>query len=212
MKSFNSNTLVESLQDDVRQIILRANKLEHLPVELLQQQPAPDKWSVAQVLEHLCIYSRYYLTAIESKLHRSQSGPGNIFTPGWLGNYFTRIMKPTGDHTISKKMKAPKNALPSAQPDAGEVLKEFILHQHHLLNLLAIAKTANLNHIRIPTSLNKFITLKLGDTFRFFIAHEQRHFIQTDNILREIQTNQNNFLYFSSTHFNEPLEAMPNHR
>jgi hypothetical protein len=28
------------------------------------------------------------------------------------------------------------------------------------------------------------IKLKLGDTFRFFIAHEQRHFIQIQNTLQ----------------------------
>ena len=63
---------------------------------------------------------------------------------------------------------------------------QTISHQHHLLNLLQIAKTANLEHIRIPTSLNKFISLKLGDTFRFFIAHEQRHFVRINAILKVI--------------------------
>lgn len=183
---YNSNTLIESLQADVRQILLQANQLQHLPTELLIKQPAPDKWSVAQVLEHLNIYSRHYITAIENKLHLNQSGPNTDFTSGWLGNYFTKLMKPKEDNTIPKKMKAPKNAVPSAQPNAKAMLEECINHQHHLLNLLQIAKTANLDYIRIPTSLSKFITLKLGDTFRFFIAHEQRHFVQIESVLKVV--------------------------
>jgi uncharacterized damage-inducible protein DinB len=186
---YNSNALLDSLQTDVRQILLHANQLEHIPFYLMQQQPSPGKWSTAQVLEHLNIYSRYYITAIEQKLHLNQSGPNTSFKPGWLGNYFTNIMKPKADRSIPKKMKAPKNAIPSTQPDAKRMLGEFISHQHHLLNLLQIAKAANLDDIRIPTSLSKFITLKLGNTFRFFIAHEQRHFVQIANTLSMLQIN-----------------------
>ncbi len=116
-------------------------------------------------------------------MHLNQSGPNTDFTPGWLGNYFTKLMKPNESNTISKKMKAPKNAIPSAQPNIKVVLEEFIHHQHHLINLLQIAKRANLDYISIPTSLSRFISLKLGDTFRFFIAHEQRHFVQIESVL-----------------------------
>jgi hypothetical protein len=94
-------------------------------------------------------------------------------------------MKPREDNSIPKKMRAPKNAVPSAQSDAKEMIDEFISHQHHLLHLMQIAKTSNLNSIHIPTSLNKFISLKLGDTFRFFVAHEQRHLVQIETILQE---------------------------
>lgn len=184
MKQINSNQLLDSLQANVRQIVLRANQLEHLSADVLTKQPAPGKWSVAQVLEHLNIYSRHYINAIEQKLHLNQSGPNRDFTPGWMGNYFTNIMKPKADNSIPKKMKAPKNAIPSAQPNAKAMLEEFISHQHHLLNLLQISKSANLDYICIPTSLSKFISLKLGDTFRFFIAHEQRHFVQIEHTLK----------------------------
>jgi uncharacterized damage-inducible protein DinB len=184
MKQINSNQLLDSLQADVRAIILQANQLQHLSTDVLIQQPSADKWSAAQVLEHLNFYSRHYITAIESKLHLNQSGPNKDFTSGWLGNYFTKLMKPKTDNSIPKKIKAPKNAIPSAQPNAQQMLEEFINHQHHLLNLLQIAKTANLDYIRIPTSLSKFISLKLGDTFRFFIAHEQRHFVQIESVLK----------------------------
>ncbi len=64
---YNSNALLESLQADVRYILLQANQLQHLSTEMLTKQPAADKWSVAQVLEHLNIYSRHYINEIENK-------------------------------------------------------------------------------------------------------------------------------------------------
>jgi DinB superfamily len=187
MKQINSNTLLQNLQDDVRQIIFSANQLHKYPQELLMKQPEPNAWCVAQVLEHLNKYSRYYMEAIEKQLHRNQTTASNSFVPGWLGNYFTNLMKPTKENTIAKKMKAPKNAIPSLQPNANDMLSECISHQHHLLNLLTIAKSVDLNTNRIPTSLSKVIKLKLGDTFRFFVAHEQRHFLQIDKVLKSIK-------------------------
>ena len=45
---------------------------------------------------------------------------------------------------------------------------EFLQHQHQLLNLLEISHHADLNKIRVPTTLHSFIKLKLGDTFSFW--------------------------------------------
>lgn len=184
MKKINSQQLLDSLQADVRQIILQACQLQHLSTEYLERQPDPNGWSIAQVLEHLNFYSRHYIMAIEKSIHLNQSRPGEYFSPGWLGDYFTRLMKPGADNSISKKMKAPGNALPSARPEARQVLDEFIQWQHQLITLLQISRSVNLESIRIPTSLNKMLKLKLGDTFRFYLAHEQRHFVQIRNILK----------------------------
>lgn len=187
MKKINSNALLDVLQSDVREILLQCTVLQTKLPAVLQRCPQTGKWSVAQVLEHLNFYSRYYINAIEQQLHLNQSGPNQDFKPGWLGNYFTKLMKPTAERRIAKKMKSPANAVPSTQPDAVAMLAEFVSHQHHLLNLLQIARTANLEYNRVPTSLSKWITLKLGDTFRFFIAHEQRHFLQIENTLMQVE-------------------------
>lgn len=188
MKKINSNQLLENLQTDVRKILLQASQLQQTDTAILEKEPATGKWSIAQVLEHLNIYSRHYITAIERKLHLHQTTSGHFFYPGWLGNYFTKLMLPAANNAISKKMKAPKNAIPSAKPNAAAMLDEFILHQHHLINLLQIARLADLQRIKIPTSLSSFIKLNLGDTFRFFIAHEQRHFVQIEHTLKMLST------------------------
>lgn len=183
MHTINSVLLLETLREQTRAIILQAEQLNNIPAAILEENPSPQKWSVAQILEHLNIYCRYYLDAIEKNLHHSPTIPAAGFKPGWLGNYFTKMMQPAGNGSITKKMKAPANALPASKPDAMEMLHEFIRYQHQLLNLLQIAKEHNINKSRIPISIARIITLKLGDTFRFVIAHQQRHFIQIGNIV-----------------------------
>lgn len=186
MNQINSHTLLAGLAADVQAMIHRAEELHRLPPELLSTPPAPGKWSVAEILAHLNIYAEYYLPAIEKKLQTARKLPDPIFKPGWLGNYFTRMMKPMPDNTVPHKMKTFKNAIPPQDIDAEAALNSFLRHSDSLLNLLKRSKRVNLNAIRIPISISKLVTLKLGDTFRFFIAHEQRHFLQIKNTLSQL--------------------------
>ena len=158
--------------------MLTATRLLQQDNELLVQPPAEDKWSVAQVIAHLNSYGRYYLPAIGSAMKNSTRQPAEYFNPGWLGDYFTKLMMPG-----TKKMRSPKDHRPEAIEDSKPVINEFLEQQLTLLQLLEKAKHTNINKVRIPISIAKFIRLKLGDTFRFFIAHEQRHFVQVKNIL-----------------------------
>jgi hypothetical protein len=84
-------------------------------------------------------------------------------------------------------MKAPKDHTPMLTPDANTVISMFIEQQHTLLNLLEQAKRKDIGSIRTPISISRFIRLKTGDTFRFLIAHEQRHFVQIDNTLEQVK-------------------------
>jgi hypothetical protein len=183
MKTFNSEVLIEQLLEDTRELILEAHRLKEYDPAVLEKVPAPGKWSVAQVLEHLNIYARFYMKAIGEQLHQHRTKPEYLFKPGWLGNYFTKMMEPPKGNQQPKKMKAPANAIPQPNPSATEMLTEFLMQQHQLLNLLEISRHASLSGIRVPISISRFIRLKLGDSFRFYLAHEKRHFIQIRNVL-----------------------------
>jgi hypothetical protein len=190
MKTIKTHDLLEQLKSDTRQIILETKLLLQQDPELLVQQPAPGKWSVAQAIEHLNAYGRYYIPEIRKALGHHKYSPDELYRPGWLGNYFTNAMKPTPDKQIRNKMKALKNYSPAPELDSKAVIDEFLNHQQELLNLLDQASSNNISRIRIPISITKFIRFKLGDTFRFVIAHEQRHFVQCSNVLFSLKTPQ----------------------
>jgi hypothetical protein len=186
MKKIESGQLLDDLLADTRRIIAQATSLKtEDPADLLEQ-PVPGKWSVIQVLEHLNGYGRYYLTAIEEAI-QSDKKAAPYFKPGWLGDYFTKLMAPK-EGEVPNKMQSPKAYRPPATLDAFPVLNTFLEQQQYLLQLLEQARIKNLNSIRIPISISKIIRLKLGDTFRFLIAHEERHFIQVKNTLSHIRT------------------------
>jgi hypothetical protein len=184
--------LLESLKKDV-EILLECADFFRKEIDALLIPPVPGKWSVAQILEHLNSYGRIYLPQIDKAISSSQSKREAWFNSGYLGNYFTNIMKPKDVFDVKNKMKAFKAHNPENKLNPGKVLDEFVEQQHKLLQLLEMAKQKSLNSIRIPLSVTKLIKLKLGDTFRFLIGHEQRHFVQARNAIKTIGLSTDKF-------------------
>lgn len=189
---YQTAQLLEYLHQLTESFLQKAvGEWQMLPPEMLGREPETrasnsGAWSVAQCLEHLNIYGRYYLPAIEKAIQEAKqrgSKPAASFNCGWLGAYFAKIMSPEQDGSLKIKMKSPKNAVPSANPDPSAMLAEFIDQQEILLKLLTAAATVNLNQVRIPISIAPWIRLKLGDTFLFFTAHIQRHLLQAERAL-----------------------------
>lgn len=157
-----------------------------LAPELLASTPAAGKWSAAQCLEHLNIYGRFYLPAIETAIVRARAKgptPAAQFNPGWLGGRFTKMMLPGPDGLVKSRMNSPKNAIPTAQPDPRAMLAEFIEQRERIIVLLAAAADVNLNTIRVPISLTPLVKLKLGDVFLFVTAHDFRHVLQAERAI-----------------------------
>lgn len=186
----NTAQLLESLHQQTEQFLQKAvGEWQMLAPEMLVRVPDSypnGAWSAAQCLEHLNIYGRYYLPAMEKAIEGAkQKGSRSTenFSPGWLGDYFAKLMRPKPDGQLKSKMKAPKNAVPSASPDPRAMLAEFIDQQEKLLQLLAAAADVNLNKVRIPISIAPWVRLKLGDTFLFFTGHIERHLLQAERAM-----------------------------
>jgi hypothetical protein len=201
MKKFKVDDLIDKLQNDVKQLIDAAKHLQEADAVKLTYSPAEGSWSVVQCLEHLNAYNRYYLPQIDKATAHISKELNAWFIPGFWGDRFTKMMMPSNVYEVKNKMKAPKGYRPERGLNVDEVFKEFYEHQNRLLRLLEVARKRNMNTIRIPISISKFIKLKLGDTFRFLVAHEQRHMIQARNALKA--------LGYATDKFPVILEAVP---
>ena len=177
--------LLEQLQADTRQIMVQLSYLRREDPGLLVQQPAPGKWSVAQVIEHLNSYGRYYLPQLQKALERSTYPAKVNFTPGWLGDYFTKSMLPK-QNRVTNKMASPKDHRPTPDIDPKTVMDEFEQQELLMLELLNKAKHTDIGRLRIPISIARIIKLKMGDVFRFIMAHQQRHFVQIEEVQKTL--------------------------
>ena len=185
MPKYKSEDLLNELITDVRRIMESAEFFQSTDQNNLAYSPDKAKWSVVQILEHLNAYNRHYLPKIEKELAVVTHSNSAWFASGYWGEKFTKMMKPGNVYQVKNKMKAMKAYTFTNDLNIETVLKEFLAHQDKLLTLLEMAKSRDLNAIRIPITLTSLVKLKLGDMLRFIIAHEQRHMIQARNTLKE---------------------------
>jgi hypothetical protein len=193
MPTFVTKDLLNSLENDVKLMLDKAKSLQVFDSNMLNTPPVPGKWSILQVIEHLNSYNRYYIPELENALQRGRhSGiPFNAqFKSGWFGDYFTKMMMPGEGGKVSNKMNAPKDHRPVAQQDADKVITEFLAGEQKLVSLLQMALSTDIGKLRLPISISRLIKLKAGDTFRFLIAHQQRHFVQLQNAMNVLELNK----------------------
>ena len=186
MAKFKAEDLLNNLSLDVKRIKEAAEYFNTGDKSKLVYSPDPGRWSVIQILEHLNAYNRHYLPYIEKELSQVTYDTNAWFTSGYWGEKFTKSMMPTNVYEIKNKMKTMKKMSFPNSLNVDTVIKEFLAGQDKLLQLLERAKGKDLAKIHIPITLTKLIKLRLGDTFRFLIAHEQRHLIQARNMWKEV--------------------------
>lgn len=183
MKAISKFELLSTLEQETEKHLTEAVRVfQNLPEKTLLKPAANGGWSIAQCLAHLNSYGRFYLPAIAHALdHPAGNTSNENFKSGWLGNYFTKMMQPGSS---VKKYRSPKDHSPVADLNAAAVIAEFIEQQERLIIQLRKAKAVNISATRVPVSISKWVRLKLGDTFRFLIAHNERHLLQAKRHLK----------------------------
>lgn len=195
MTKYIISNLIDDLQQQTESFLEKAvTEWQMISPSRLLKQPAGNKWSVAQCLEHLNSYGHYYLPAIETAIKQAEKNnwlAKEQYVPGLLGNYFTNLIRPDMEGKKMKKMAAPKNHTPTVELDSDKVLSEFIDQQERMIKLLERASKINLEKAKVPISIAKLIRLKLGDTFRFLIMHNYRHVVQAEKALIAVGKTEN---------------------
>ncbi|WP_299226097.1 DinB family protein [uncultured Psychroserpens sp.] len=175
-----TTNLLQNLIERTHQNLNEAEKYYQLSIELLNYKPHLDSWSILECLEHLNLYGDFYLREIEQQMKNSRKAPSSHFKPGLLGNYFAKLMLPQEG---MKKMKTFKDKNPINSRLDKNTIERFINQQQQTLELLNIAKTKNLNNVKTGITISRWIRLKLGDTFRVVVYHNDRHIAQCNAIL-----------------------------
>jgi len=170
-----SSELIEDLIQRTKKNLKQAAAFKLLSLDELNKRMQPDSWSILECLEHLNIYGDFYLPEIEERMKNSSKDSAPQFKSGWLGGWFAKSMLPKEK---LNKMKAFKSMNPINSVLDRTCIDRFIRQQEKMLELLDIAGQKNLNRVRTSISISKLITLRLGDTLRVVIYHNDRHILQ----------------------------------
>jgi hypothetical protein len=176
----NTSDLLTDLKQRTLDNQKRVKLMLQLGEERLNKRPAPESWSALECIEHLNYYGDFYLPEIAQRMAQSSYPPKAIFKSGWLGNYFAKSLLPKEQLNA---MKTFKSMDPMGSTLDSSVLSTFLQQQVETLSLLERAKDVDLNKTKTAISISKLIKLRLGDTFRVLIYHNQRHVMQAERAL-----------------------------
>ncbi|UOQ54265.1 DinB family protein [Hymenobacter cellulosivorans] len=167
-----STAFIAQLEAQVQELsATAAQQLRPLSSLQLNAKPTPTSWSVLECLEHLNRYSCFYNPALARALQSAPAAAPHQVGFSWLGRKSYDTVKPEN----VKPQKTIKYMNPVGSQLTGEVVEEFLQHQTQLLELLAAARTVELNRKAVRVEFFRLLKLRLGEALQFVVAHEQRH-------------------------------------
>ena len=139
----------------------------------LNEHPEPDGWSVAQVLEHLCVADALYeapLAALMRSARPDAGAPARAWKPSFIGGLIaSSLLKP-------KRLRSPKVFHPGPTPRNG-VVEALFTREMKFVQAMDDASSLDWRALRIgsPALPSWAPTMNLGDGFRIHIVHLTRH-------------------------------------
>jgi len=177
---FKKEKLIAELIERTRVNINRVEKFKGLSKEELNHKENSERWSVLECVEHLNLYGDFYNPEIKRSINAKHSIPNEEFHSGVIGNYFVNSMLPKKK---LNKMKTFKDKDPSGSDLDIKVIDKFIGQQKDFIDLIDSSRNINLTKTKTAISISKLIQIRLGDTFRFILAHNERHLLQAENAI-----------------------------
>ncbi len=166
------------------------NEFDILDEKLFNAAPGPKRWSVAECFQHLNITLKIYVPqlvfAVQNK-HQFKGQKVN-FKPGFIGKLAVNSTAPKENNEIPRKMKTFKILKPEEMEySKREVLDIFLRFQQDIITTIEGADNMSLEKPKIVTAVGSILKLGFGDALHFMIAHNQRHVLQAQNVLKIIK-------------------------
>ena len=109
--------------------------------------------------------------------------PSDRYSSSWIGDWFYEKVMPRADGTVFKLRTTKAWIVNGKLLDAREALASFQQKCDALDDILRHAATKNMQRIKIPFNSSRLFRLRLGDTLRILVAHNERHLLQAQQIM-----------------------------
>ena len=153
------------------------NTVNAVDPALLSRRPAENEWSVAEVIEHLCLVEGAVMGYLESKLEKPPDKVG-----------FLAKLKPMRIVSLRfKRLQAPERVRPSENlPPMAELLEKYDQLREKTKKICSEAGQARLGQIRFKHPY--FGDMDGAAAVSMVAFHEQRHLKQIREILKKLSS------------------------
>jgi len=148
----------------------------------LNWKPAPEKWSIAQCLDHLTVASRNFDAYFSASLVRGRKkwpvSTGPAYRPSFMGGWLIKLVNPESGRNLT----APKVFRPS-ESSIDQPLEKFLKQQERFIQFVQKTKGVDYNRMRIRSPVTPLIRYSLADAFVVTVVHGRRHLAQARRVL-----------------------------
>jgi hypothetical protein len=174
---------IEEFRRGFEQLSLDADALvADLSEAQFSWHPAPDRWSVAQCIDHLNATAREYLPRLDEgiaeAIRRGLYRPGP-YTYMWSGRLLVYLSRPDS----GVRAKSPKAFVPAPNRPRQEIMAAFRAYQVQYVDRLRQANGLDLGRARVASPVSRWISMSLGSGFALMVVHERRHLAQAQRVL-----------------------------
>jgi len=173
---------VEGLVSELQQIAADVrSKFGTLSAAQLNWKPAPEKWSVAQCLDHLIKSNEMFYGEIDQIAAGTRR---NSLWEKWspFTGFFGRLLVSSLEKD-SRKAKAVAAASPPSELDGG-IVGRFIEHQTEASAKIRSTEKADWQRTIMTSPFLSLFTYRLADAYQILIVHEKRHVRQAERVLK----------------------------
>ncbi|MCG8311153.1 MAG: DinB family protein [Cytophagales bacterium] len=152
-------------------------------------KPSPEKWSIAECFIHLNQTLDIYIPQMVKKVKDKEKykGQNEFFKYSLVGRMAVRSMLPRPDKSIAFRMKTFGNLKPKrSEGERDKILNEFLGFQTSIIHVIEGLDGLSLTKPKIITAAGSILKMCIGDALHFMIAHNQRHILQAQNVLKII--------------------------
>ena len=184
MKEFlESKDLLQTIVVDAEMNSTRARQLfEGLSEVQLNWKPAPDKWSIAQCLDHLTVTSRQFEPYLTAALVRGRKKwpvtAAPAYRPSFIGGWLIKQVDPE----TGRNLPAPKVFRPAESSAIHGALESFLKQQQRFLEFVRRSAGIDYNKTRLRSPVTPLMRYSLADAFVVTVVHGRRHLAQAQRV------------------------------
>lgn len=150
-------------------------------------RPGPDRWSVAECLDHLVRTGDAYLEAFDGAIEdgrRRGLEAGASYRPSLVGRWLPRLLEPPPRLRVPAPLRIrPRRPGTGTGGGDDDPLASFLALRGRFAGRLEAADGLDLGRIRLASPFFSWLRFDLGSAFRIVAAHERRHLWQAGRVL-----------------------------
>lgn len=184
MKPFlESKNLLQTIIAEAERNNAAARQLvSGLDEDQMNWKPAPEKWSIAQCLDHLAVTSNkfepYLTAAIARGREKWPADSAPLYRPTLMGGWLIKQVVPE----TGRNLPAPKVFRPSQSSKIHGALEIFLKQQERFLEFVRKTDGIDYNRTRLRSPVTPLMRYSLADAFVVTVVHGQRHLAQARRV------------------------------